>query len=266
VVYPGVNEVTYGSGGRWGQWSHGGGSSLELIDPHADNSLAPNWADSDETHKAPWTVISATGTIDNGDVPADELQVLLQGVGECLVDNVQVLNASSNNLIANSSFESGAIGWTAEGTESSSSPESGEGYLSSKSYHLRAVEKGDNQVNRVRTLLTAPLAAGTTNVTIRAAVRWLKGDPEVLLRLRGNWLEGASELALPAGPGTPGARNSRYVTNAPPAIVDVKHLPVLPSANQPFIVTAQVNDPDGISSVTLNYRLDPNSTYTTVTM
>jgi len=266
VVYPVVNEVTYGTGGRWGQWSHGGGSSLELIDPRADNSLAPNWADSDETHKAPWTIISATGTIDNGNVPADELQVLLQGVGECLVDNVQVLNASSNNLIANSSFESGASGWTAEGTESSSSLESSEGYLSSKSYHLRAVEKGDNQVNRVRTLLTAPLAAGATNVTIRAAVRWLKGDPEVLLRLRGNWLECAGELALPVAPGTPGARNSRYATNAPPAIVDVKHSPVLPSANQPIVVTARVNDPDGISSVMLKYRLDPNATYSAVTM
>ncbi len=27
-----VDEVTYGSGGRWGQWSDGDGSSLELTD------------------------------------------------------------------------------------------------------------------------------------------------------------------------------------------------------------------------------------------
>ena len=28
--------VTYGEGGRWGNWADGGGSSLELTDPNAD--------------------------------------------------------------------------------------------------------------------------------------------------------------------------------------------------------------------------------------
>ena len=261
-----VNEVTYGTGGRWGKWSHAGGSSLELIDPRADSSLAPNWADSDESSKAPWTIISATGRIDNGTVAADELQVLLQGVGECLVDDVQVLNSSSNNFIANSTFEGGASGWIGEGTESTSSLETSEGYHSAQCYHVRAVEKGDNQINRVRTLLTSALPSGATNVTIRAAVRWLKGAPEILLRLRGNWLECAAELPTPANPGTPGARNSRYVSNAPPAIVDVKHSPVLPAAGEPVVVTARVHDQDGLSSVLLKYRLDPSSNYSTLTM
>ena len=134
-----MDEVTFGTGGRWSQWSAGGGSSLELIDPHADHRLAPNWGDSDETHKGPWTIISATGTIDNGSVAADELQVLLQDAGECLIDNVQVLNSSGSNLIANSTFETDATGWTAEGTEKTSSLETSEGYLSAKCYHLRAV-------------------------------------------------------------------------------------------------------------------------------
>src|SRR5947209_12679552 len=83
TIYPIINEVTYQRGGQWGQWSSEGGSSLELTDPRSDNGLGPNWADSDETHKAAWTTtISATGTIDNGDVAADELQLLLEGVGE----------------------------------------------------------------------------------------------------------------------------------------------------------------------------------------
>ena len=237
-----------------------------MIDPHADHRLAPNWADSDETHKAPWTIISATGTIDNGDVAADELQVLLQDAGECLIDNVQVLNSSGSNLIANSTFETDATGWTAEGTEKTSSLETSEGYLSAKCYHLRAVAKGDNQINRVRCPLTTALASGATNVTIRAAVRWLKGSPEILLRLRGNWLECAAELPTPANPGTPGARNSRYVPNAPPAITAVSHAPILPAANQPIVVSARVGDPDGVASVLLKYRLDPSSTYSTLTM
>ena len=261
-----VDEVTYGTGGRWPQWSDGGGSGLELMDPRSNHRLAPNWADSDETHKAPWTLISATGTIDNGDVTADQLQALLGGAGECLIDNVQVLTATGSNLIANSTFETSATGWTAEGTESQSSLETTEGYLSGKSYHIRAVDRGDNEVNRVRTPLTTALASGTTGVTIRANARWLKWQPELLLRLRGNWLECAGELALPISPGTPGARNSRYVTNAPPAITAVQHSPVLPAASQSILVTARVHDPDGLSSVLLKYRLDPSATYATVTM
>ncbi len=260
-----VDELTYGKGGRWPLWANGGGSSLELIDPRSNARLPSNWADSDETHKAPWTHISATGTIDNGNVAADELQLLLQGAGECLVDNVQVISGG-NNLIANSTFESSASGWTAEGTESQSSLESTEGYNSSKSYHIRAVERGDNQVNRIRTPLTAAIASGTTNVTLKADVRWLKGQPELLLRLRGNWLDCAGELALPVRPGTPGARNSRYVTNAPPAITDVQHSPVLPAASQPIVVTAHVQDPDGVNSVVLKYRLDPSISYASLAM
>ena len=260
-----VDEVAYRDGGRWGQWSDGGGSSLERIDPRANSRLAPNWADSDETQKAPWSLITATGTLDNGNVSANQLQVLLQGAGECLIDNIQVLT-NGVNLIANSAFETDASGWTAEGTESQSSHETAEGFESARSYHVRAVERGDNQVNRIRTPLTSALAAGVQNVTIRANVRWLKGHPEILLRLRGNWLECVGEMALPVSPGTPGARNSRYVTNAPPAITEVQHSPVLPAAGQAFVVTARVHDPDGLSSLQLRYRLDPTPTYSIVAM
>ena len=266
LIFITMDEVTYGTGGRWPQWSAGGGSSLELLDPHADRRLASNWGDSDETHKAPWTVISATGTLDNGNVAPDELQLVLQGAGECLVDNIQVLDSYGNNLIANGTFETDASGWTAEGTEKTSSLELTEGYNSTHCYHLRAVEKGDNQVNRVRCLLITPLISGATNVTISAAVRWLKGTPEILLRLRGNWLECAGELPLPMNPGTPGARNSRYVGNAPPAITAVQHSPVLPAAGQPVVVTARAADPDGVASVLLKYRIDPSTSYTTVAM
>src|SRR5439155_22140625 len=45
VLYIVVNEVTYRDGGRWGQWSDRGGSSLELIDPDADKRFAANWRD-----------------------------------------------------------------------------------------------------------------------------------------------------------------------------------------------------------------------------
>jgi hypothetical protein len=205
-----VDEVTYNSGGRWSKWSDGGGSSLERTDPHANSRLPSTWADSDETQKAPWTVVSTTGTLDNGNVAADQLQVLLQGVGECLIDDVQVIT-NGVNLIANSSFEIDASGWTAEGAESLSSLETTSGYNSARSYHVRAVDRGDNQINRIRHTLVATLPSGLTGVTIQAAVRWLKGHPEVLFRLRGNWLECAGEMALARQSGNTGrAQQSLY--------------------------------------------------------
>ena len=265
TFYIDVNEITYGNGGRWPQWAAGGGNSLELIDPNADTRLAANWADSDETRKAPWTSVAFTGLADNGDVACDQLQVLLQGAGECLIDDVQVLNTGGTNLIANSSFEANANGWTAEGTEAQSGWETSEGYASAHSYHIRAVDRGDNTVNRVRTPLATNLTAGET-ATIRAKVRWLKGHPEVLFRLRGNWLEAVGSMSLPANLGTPGLPNSRLVSNAPPAICEVAHSPVSPAAGQPVVVAARVNDPDGMASFVLKYRLDPATTYATLAM
>ena len=238
---------------------------MERIDPRADGRLAANWADSDETAKAAWTPVSFTGRLDNGDVSADQLQVLLQAAGECLIDDVQVLNAQGQNLIANSTFEANAAGWTAEGTEDKSGWEPSEGFNSAAGYHLRAVDRGDNEVNRVRTPLASALA-GNSMATIQAQVRWLKGSPGVLFRLRGNWLEAVGQMNLPLNPGTPGARNSRATPNSPPAIYEVNHWPTLPAAGENVQVRARVSDPDGVSSLALHYRLDPSATYTTATM
>ena len=162
--------------------------------------------------------------------------------------------ANGTNLIANSSFEDGADGWTAEGTEEKSGWETNEGFNSAHCYHVRAVDRGDNTVNRIRTPLRSGLNPGSL-ATIRARVRWLRGHPEILFRLRGTWLEAVGTMTLPTNPGTPGARNGRVMPNAPPAIYDVAHRPVLPAANQPVVVTARVRDPDGLTAVVLNYPL-----------
>ena len=260
-----VAEVTYKDAGRWGQWSAGGGSSMELIHPDADPQLPANWADSDDTAKATWTVISGSGTADNGSITGDSLQVLLQSAGEALIDDVQVLNAQGVNLVANSTFEAGANGWVAEGTMNRSSLETTEGYNGGQSFHLRAVERGDNQVNRVRTRLSSKVTANTT-VTIRAKVRWLKGSPSILFRIRGNWVEAAANLNLPSCSGTPGTRNSRALASAPPTLSDVVHSPVLPADRQDVRVTARVDFSHRPTAVRLIYRLDPATTYKTVAM
>ncbi len=260
-----VDEVTYGTGGRWGRWARVGGSSLELIDPRSDRRLAPNWADSDETGKSEWTTIQATDVLDNGHGTADSFQITLLGAGECLVDNVEVFAAGGPNLVVNADFESGFTGWFPQGNHEASSWETAAGYSSSRCLHVRASDHGDTGANRIRTALTASLNAGQT-VTIRAKVKWLAGHPEILLRLHGSWMEATGNILTTSRLGTPGAANSRARSNAPPAIVDVRHYPVLPIAGQAVTVTAHVDDPDGLAGLFLSYRRDPDTNFTLVNM
>ena len=262
-----VNDLTYGTGGRWGEWSSGGGSSLELIDPNSNNRLAANWADSDETQKSVWTNIEYTGVLDNGanyESGILHAQIGLLDAGECLVDNIEV-DSGVTNYVSNSTFESGTNGWSFQGCLVRSSLEN-TGYVSSHSLHIRCSDRIWTGVNSCQVALNAnSLAAGQT-ATLRFKARWLHGWPEPLLRLNGNWLEATGGMPVPTNLGSPGLPNSRYVTNAGPAIYNVTHTPSLPAANQSAVVTAQAHDPNGIQSLTLYYRLDPATSYTAVTM
>ena len=261
------NDLTYGTGGRWGEWSGGGGSSLELIDPNCNNRLAANWADSDETQKSVWTNIEITGVLDNGgnyDSWIDYAQIGLLDVGECLVDNIEV-DYNGTNYVSNGTFESGTNGWTFQGDMVRSSLEN-TGYVSGHSLHIRCSDRiwtGDNSCEMA--LNTNSLAAGMT-ATLRFKARWLHGWPEPLMRLNGNWLEATGPLPVPNNLGTPGMPNSRHVTNAGPAIYNVTHHPPVPAANQSVVVTTQVHDPNGVTNLTLYYRIDPATTYTAVPM
>jgi len=249
-----VDEVTYADGGRWGRWADGGGSSLELVDSRVDNRLAPNWADSDNTTSTSWTVVETTGVLDNGSGAATELDVMLMGSGEALVDDVEVTPSGGANRISNPSFEGGLTGWRPQGTHSKSTLETS-GFNSARSLHLVATDRGDHLANHVRTTFTSALTAGQT-ATIRAKVRWLHGHPEILFRVKGGYLEAVGRLNVPANVGTPGASNSRATGNAGPAITDLSHRPVLPAAFEAVRVTARLNDPDGLAGVTLKYRVD----------
>ncbi len=259
-----VDEITYEDGGKWGRWADGGGSSLELKDARSNRRLPANWADSAETDKSTWTLVERRGFVDGGNVDPNQLQVVLLGAGECLIDDVEVLTESGVNLVANSGFEAGSSGWTAEGTLSQSGLEANEGFSSARSYRVRAVDRGDNQINRIRTPLTTQPAAGSI-VTLRARVRWLRGHPEILLRLRGNWLEAPGTMRLPAT-GTPAMSNTCAAPNTGPAIYSINHEPVLPASGETVAITARVHDPDGVSSLTLFYRVDPQTTYSSVIM
>ena len=253
-----VDSVDYASGGRWGKWSNGGGSSLELKDLRSDPRLAPNWGDSDETAKSGWKTIEVTGVLDNGmsAAPANQLQFFLLGAGECLVDDVEVIPNGGSNILANGSFNS-AAGWTFQGTQEASTVENG-------SLHLRSSDRGDT-ANRVFINLPTTLPTFST-ATLRARVRWLRGASDFLIRLRGSWLEASGNILTTVALGSPGAPNSREIANAAPAITEVTHRPILPQYRQPVTVFARVSDPDGLANVALQYRIDPAPLLNTLPM
>ena len=267
TVYVVVDEVTYGTGGRWGQWADGGGASLELIDPHANHRLAANWADSDDTAKSTWTTIETTGVLDQGGNYGSSFayaQLGLLDAGECLVDDVEV-RSGTTNYVANPDFETGVSSWSMQGCHSRSSLDN-TGFASGHSLRVRCGDRLWTGVNSCQVALNAnPLAAGQT-ATLRFKARWLHGWPEALLRLNGNWLEATGALPVPSNLGTPGAPNSRAVANAGPAVYEVTHTPALPATNQPVVVTARVHDPDGVRDFILNYRIDPATSYRQVPM
>lgn len=257
TVFVTVNEVSYRDGGRWGRWSDGGGSSLELIDPRSNNRLAANWADSDESEKSRWSRVDFSGLLELGQGDAGELHVMLLGAGECLIDNIQVLDQGGANLVPNATLEAGLAGWIAQGNHVATGLATN-GFESRRSLALRASAGGDNGANRAKIDLQGGGLLENAFATLRADVRWLRGHPDLLLRLKGNYLETVAHLAIPANLGTPGAPNSRLVTNAGPAIVEVSHEPVVPQALEAVRITARVDDPDGIGLVKLKYRFDPS--------
>jgi hypothetical protein len=263
VIYALEDEVSYETGGQWPHWAAHGGSSLELVDPQANHRLAANWADSDETAKASWTTIEATGTMDNGLGSANAVEGGMLEEGECLVDDVEVVAASNPaNLVANPGFDSGITSWSVRGNHVRSSLEPNLGTDGSPCLHVRASSRCDYGPNRIYGRLQGT-PSGT--VTIRAKVRWLKGWPEFLLRLHGNSMEATGPLAVPRNLGTPGLPNSRRSLSGP-SIRLVKPVPVLPAAGAPMVVTASIEAPHGLSGVSLRYRVDPATSYTTVPM
>lgn len=259
-----VDEVTYRTGGQWPVWARGGGSSLERRDARANSRLAANWADSNETSKAPWTIIDVTGVLTLGAGSANAIEGGLLGEGECLLDDVEAI-FSAANLVTNSTFAAGAGGWSLRGNHIRSSLNATNGFGGGQALQVRASGRCDTGANRIYAPLTASIANGAT-ATIRAKARWQRGWPELLLRLHGNYLEAPTRLTLPTNLGSPGLVNSVVTTNAGPAIYNVSHSPVLPTASQAVVVTARVHDPDGLQTIQLKYRVDPSAVYSTVTM
>jgi len=249
---------TYRPGGEWPSLADGGGSSLELLHPELDPDLGSSWDASDESGRAPWQTYAISGLLEGGTGSITDVRVLLLDVGESLVDEVEVFAEGSTNLLTNPNFEVGLTGWNVGGTHERSGLATNQAGFggSAQTLHLRAAGRGDNGINSVRTALRNGLRNGT-NATLRLRARWLSGTRDMLLRVKGNYLELPIRLDVPEDLGTPGLPNSRSLGAPRPAVVDLNHFPVLPAEGQPVRVTVRVSGSAGNDLPLLRHRIDP---------
>ena len=264
VLHVVVDEVTYGTGGRWGHWADGGGSSLERRDPRTDGRLAANWTDSDESSKSPWVTLQATGPADLGNTAADALQILTHGAGEYLIDDVLVQVGANTNRVINSTFDTGTTGWVFQGNHLYSSWEAQEGSGAPGCLRLKATGAGTTGPNRAYTRIVS-VPTGST-VTLRARVRWLRGSPAILFRLKGSYQEIPGYALAARNLGTPGARNTARLSQSVPSITEVSHFPVVPRNSEVVRITARIGDLTGIDSVELRYHADSTTNFTSLPM
>ncbi|OHB75646.1 MAG: hypothetical protein A2Z25_16605 [Planctomycetes bacterium RBG_16_55_9] len=162
------------------------------------------------------------------------------------------------NILTNAGFESAEASWRRLGNHVRSFATTQDSHSGSRSLHLIATGHGDPGANRIN----QSISGGTADrVVFSGWARWLRGSRFLLMRTTRDLSPvqpprpaHAFELDMPLNLGTPGLRNTAFVANRGPDILDAKHAPVLPAAGEPITVTARVKDNDGVASVLLYYR------------
>ena len=261
-----ANEVRYFDDGRWPEYADGGGSSLELRDPRADNTAAEAWAASDESTRSAWQTYTWRGVSEPGQAGEPTLWhefalCLLDGPGEVLLDDISVIETPATvpkQLIQNGSFGGGsAAHWRLLGTHRRSRVEAEPGNPGNYVLHLVASGSGEYQGNQIETTLTnntAIVDGREYEISFRA--KWLAGASRLNARLYFNRLARTLALAVPEHNGTPGAPNSRRVANIGPTFSNLTHSPVIPNPGQAVAVSTDATDPDGVASATLKYSVN----------
>jgi hypothetical protein len=258
-----ADEVRYYDGGHWPKYPDGGGSSLELRDPWSDNMRAEAWEASDETGKSQWRTftwrgVSAPGQSGEPTLWRELAFCLIDGAGEALIDDVSVVETPATapkQLLANGSFDGGSMArWRFLGNHRHSRVEPEPGNPGNHVLHLVASDQGEIQWNQLETTLTNSVVDGREyEVSFRA--KWLAGRSKLNARLYFNRLARTVDLDVPVRNGTPGAINSRFVSNVGPTFSDFAHAPAVPNANAPVTVSVTASDPDGVTSLVLKYSV-----------
>ena len=258
-----ADMVEYADAGRWPEEADGGGSSLELQDPWADNASPEAWAASDESSRSVWVRHSYRAKAVSAPGPTlwNEFVIGLLDAGECLIDDLQVIEspgtATAVPLLKNGEFATGLTAWRSLGTHRLSRVIDDPGQPGNPVLHLVATGPTEHMHNHLETTLAnnkTVVNGREYEVSFRA--RHLKGCPRLNTRLYFNRVAKTTELPRPTRHGTPGAGNSRRIPNLGPSFEGLSHSPSVPSAGQSITVSAVVSDADGIASARLFWSVN----------
>ena len=257
-----ANQVHYFHGGRWPDYAGGGGSSLELRDPWADNSQPEAWSASDESSRSSWSNYTYLAVSRNvlGPTLWNELQLGLLDAGECLLDDLRVVESPGSapvELLQNGSFETGLAAWRALGTHCHSRVETDPGNPAGRVLHLVATGGTEHLHNHLETTYAngRSITDGKTyQVSFRA--KWLAGNNFLNTRLYFNRVAKTTALPIPLQHGTPGGRNSKFIAHLGPTFAAFGHSPIIPRPNQAVTVNTSASDPGGVQAVTLRWSVN----------
>lgn len=265
-----ADEVTYHDDGHWPKAADGGGSSLELRDPYADNDSASAWAASDELARGGWQEITYRGLAESSPVGQDnqwrELVIGLLDRGEILIDDIQVTEDPDGRkapLVNNSSFQASIFGgtalrnWRFRGNHRHSELVPDPDDPNNNVVKLVATGATGHMHNHMETTFSggSRITNGETyEISFRA--RALSGSPQLLTRLYFNRLPKTHILATPSESGTPGQPNSTLESNIGPTFSGLHHQPAVPEPNQACTVSVQASDRDGIAEMKLLWSID----------
>ncbi len=257
-----VDEVRYFDDAPWPSVADGGGSSLELQDPRADNLRPEAWAPSDQGSKSAWKrYVYRARAINPVKAPSingfHEFRMGLLADGEVLIDDLTVVeepDGASRQLIQNSDFND-ALNWRLLGNHSHSRVEDDSDQAGNRVLRLVATDARGYMHNQLESTLkvegtVVPVVAGRTyEIAFRA--KWLSGSPLLHAELYYNKVARTTVLDQPARYGTPGRQNSRYITNLGPTYLEFVHGPLIPKVGQIVTVTVRAEDADGVDSMKL---------------
>lgn len=251
-----ADEVRYFDDGRWPSAPDGGGSSLELRDPRADNAAAEAWAASSEGDRSEWASYSYRGEAEPSAVGPDgaweELVVGLLDAGEVLIDDLSVVqdpDATAVQLVQNGTFDDGSERWRLLGNHRHSDVVPDPDDPANAVLRLVATGPLGHMHNHAETTVLRPIT--TTEVEVSFRARWISGSNQVNSRLYFNRLPRTTRVEQPDVSGTPGAPNSTWVENPGPTFADLRQDVAVPAPDQPVGITVSVDDPDGVEGVTL---------------
>ena len=294
-----VDEVNFSMGFPWPTASAGTGASLELIHPSLDNDLGGSWrASGYPVGQAPdkvtylaagsggwrwrpgsteasapvdawrgeafvedgsWATIGTPMGYGETFLPAVNVFSGMTGVYRCIFlrRTFQLTGEVPGSAVLRLKLDDGAVAWINgqevgrprySGAVNSLVPVGG-------AFATNAPEPVDFESIQIPNA-AGILHAGTNVITVQLFNSSL-GSSDLLFDC-----EMRSGIGGVGGTNpTPGTVNTSSALNAPPQIRQVEHLPAMPVASQPVIVTAKVTDPDGVSAVTLSYQSNDPGAY-----